>query len=155
MSEIGLMFFGVYKVCLVLTAAILYSLGGRDGISKGVRRYGASAIIVFGTILFAAANTSLNLWYLVCYPLLVLAYSLDYGGDTLLSKILKRLKCAVAIVLACSLIAVLNGKINLLVTQSVVAIATSILLGVKSDIAASQEELLIGFTTCMFVPFYI
>tara|TARA_Y100000310_G_scaffold155934_1_gene155383 strand:+ start:3809 stop:4276 length:468 start_codon:yes stop_codon:yes gene_type:complete len=155
MSEIGLMFFGVFKIITVLTGAILYSLGGRDGISKGVRRFGASAIIVGGTCYFAFSSGAFNWWYLLSYPLLCTAYSLGYGSDNTLGKVIKRAYCGLAIVVATSPIALLTGRIEVLIVQAVVALTTSIILGIKSKIPASQEELLIGFMTSLCVPFYV
>jgi len=154
-QEITFMWVGVLRILNLLVASILYSLGGRSGISKGVRRFGASAVIVGGVCLFSFLNGSFHWWYLSVYPLLVGAYSLGYGGQTFLEKFKRRSISALAITCAPLPIVITTGKWEAWVTQVIIGWVSMVILGIKSRIRAAEEELIICMLTSFMVLFYV
>lgn len=154
MSEITLMWIAVIKIVISLIVGILYSLGGRDDIPKAIRRFVAPAVIIVSVCVFSLFGGSFSWFYLLCYPLFVGAYSLGYGADEIMIKVFNRFKCATAITLAGLPIVIITGSWALFSLQMIISVSASIILGVINPIKASQEELMIGFLTCIMVLFY-
>jgi hypothetical protein len=90
MSENTLALIAFLKVFWCTIFAYLY---GRGGVShKEIRRYYGALWITFGFVLFGLILHSFSYWFLMCFPLLVGALSLGYGGtDKIWLNITKRL----------------------------------------------------------------
>ena len=155
MSEIGLLFLGASKLVIALVAGVLYSLGGRDGVSKGVRRFGVSALLISCVVLFSLLNHSFSPWFLCSLPLYVAALSLGYGADKTYRKIIKRGIFGLAVACAGLPIVIVTGVWSLWILQVILAISSCIILGVLNALTASQEELCIGFLSVVMVLFYV
>ena len=88
-----------FKLLFGILVAILWRLGGMDNISRAVRLYGASSLIVLSYLLRKR-------WLsLASLPLLMGAFSLGYGVNSTLmrlfdNELLVRLTCGLAYALA-------------------------------------------------------
>jgi hypothetical protein len=117
-------------------------LGGRSG--KWKRRFVGAFI---GCALINAlmlARGIWSTWFLAIMPVLSIGYHLGYGADILLTKVIKRTICAVAICsagLICCF--VLGGNAWLILPLHLGVGAWSIWLGVKNPISAAAEEVFV------------
>ena len=73
----------VVKAALIAACGIMWRLGGAQGVSKGVRRFGCPGLILIATIL------SQNWLGIASIPFLIAAASLGYGENSKLMKWLK------------------------------------------------------------------
>lgn len=125
---------------------LLYMLGGRDG--KWKRRF-IGSLICATAIWVEALLLGVFQWVqLAVYPLLAICFSLGYGSEIPIIKVVKR-----AIVVATSLLVGLLfcftiGHTSWIIFPiQVVVAAVSIWLGVKNSIPAAAEE----FFICLFL----
>jgi len=125
---------------------LLYMLGGRDG--KWKRRF-IGSLICATAIWVETLLLSVFTWkQLAVYPLLAIAFSLGYGAEIPIIKIIKR-----SIVVLCSLLTGLLFCLTightawLILPIQVVVAAVSIWLGVKNPIPAAAEE----YFVCLFL----
>jgi hypothetical protein len=123
-----------------------YMAGGRDG--KWKRRFIGSLLCSTAIWVEALLLGVFSFWQLLVYPLTITYFSLGYGSDIPLIKIIKRL-----IVVICSLSVGVVMMINcggnswmILPLQALIA-AGSIWLGVKNPIPAAAEE----FFVCLLL----
>jgi len=70
-------------ICVVF--AILYCLGGMEGMTKALRRFAAPGVLCAGMIYFSRDWRSL-----IQLPFMFLSLSLGYGVDSTIMKILRR-----------------------------------------------------------------
>ena len=90
-----------------------------------------------------------------CLPLFYGALSLGYGADTLAEKVKRRAIYAVAVVTAGLPLAITAGQISLWALQLGMALGAGLVLGIKNDLTASQEEMSICLCSTMFFVFYV
>jgi len=123
--------------------AFLYSLGGREGTTKGWRRFIATFVLTSTVNLISLWKGVWHPFLLLTYPILVIGTSMGYGGDTLKTKLFKRTKVAVCIILAGLPFCFTLGAWWLLLPHFGVGL-WSVFYGVKNPIEAPSEEFFIA-----------
>lgn len=131
---------------LVAIGCWFYMLGGRDG--KWKRRF-IGSLICATAIWVEALLLGVFQWIqLSVYPLLMTCFSLGYGSEIFLTKVIKR-----SIVVLCSLLTgvmfclTIGHTAWLILPVQVVVAAVSIWLGVRNPVPAAAEE----FFVCLFL----
>lgn len=138
----------LYQVTLsgfsLVLSSFLYSLGGRSG--KWKRRFIAPFILTL-TVCILMLWRGMWDWRLpFLYPILAIGFSLGYGSEIILTKILKRSIYAIAIVMTGVLLClVIDNRAWSIFIPHVGVAAWSIYLGVINPIEAAAEE----FWVCM------
>ena len=124
--------------------SLMYMLGGRDNISKGVRRFGGSFVIAATVNAASIVMGKWNPWFLITYPCLVFGFSLGYGGDVLFTKVIRRtIFCLGVLTASLSFVFVLGGATWLLFPLHIGVAIWTIWLGVRNPIHAAAEEFFI------------
>ena len=80
---------------------VLYMLGGTEGFGKWMRRFIASAILAGAASLGAIALGRWVWQYLLMFPCLAIGFSLPYGAEEAIWKIIKRTLFALGVLSAC------------------------------------------------------
>ena len=146
MSETWLGTIPLFGTILIALGCWFYMLGGRDG--KWKRRFIGSLICATAIWLESLLLGVFQWVQLSVYPLLAICFSLGYGADVPIIKVLKR-----SIVVLCSLLTgimfclTIGHSAWLILPIQVVVAAVSIWLGVKNPIPAAAEE----FFVCLFL----
>jgi hypothetical protein len=155
MSEPILQVIEASKVLWAGFGGLLYGLGGTalPFKSKVLRRYLASAWIALGFGLYGMIQMEFSWWYALCYPLFIGAFSIGYGAVDTKTKILKRLRTALAILTASLPVAYINGAWLLCGVHAMILIVLWQVLGVINPINARAEETIFG-TTAGLLPLY-
>jgi hypothetical protein len=123
-----------------------YMWGGRDG--KWKRRFIGSLICATAIWVESLLLGVFDIWQLLAYPILIGVFSLGYGSDVPLTKIIKRL----IVVLGSLMVGVLmwltidNSALLILPLQFMIALG-SVWLGVKNPVPAAAEE----FFVCLLL----
>ena len=142
-------------------ANVLYMWGGTEmvwGGQKWLRRYLGSFVLAL-----AASGIAfyLGVWswkYLLMYPALAIGFSLGYGADTTMGKILRRSVFALGSLTACLVGAWavgFTGAALLVLGVATIVGMTSVALGVWNPFKnAPLEQFLISQLLCMFIPFW-
>ena len=132
-----------------------YMLGGRS--NKFLRRFIGSLICSTGIWVESLILGSFNWLHLLAYPFTIAYFSLGYGSDIPLTKIIKR-----SIVVLGSLLVglimcfTIGGKAWLILPLQALIASGSIWLGIKNPIPAAVEEFFVCFllTLCnLMYPF--
>jgi len=145
MNEVLVMWQFIIAMVVLTIGCGLYSMGGYSG--KWKRRFVASFIISGGFNALCAWRGLWNPYLLTAFPVLIGAFCLPYGADTLFPKLLKRF-CVVAAVIASGLaFCMTNDKGWLVMVPHAGIGAWSMYLGVVNPIQARAEE---GFI-CLFL----
>jgi hypothetical protein len=132
----------ILRLILIAISAYAWRAGGSDDFPKGVRRYGIPGVILIN-LLFTQ-----NWLGLISIPFLALAFSLGYGVNSKLRKLLKskylvRLICGLAYSLAST--AILWGNWWLLGFHLIVCSVGVMLAGnQKFQFEDKREEAFIG-----------
>lgn len=126
-------------------ASTLYMLGGRS--HKWLRRYVASFVLAMTINGTSAMLGKWNPLLLLIYPLLVFGFSLGYGGDTVWSKVLRRMAYAIGVLSAglVASIALVGNAWWVLPFHAGVALFSTY-LGVRNPIHAAAEEVFVCTT---------
>jgi hypothetical protein len=140
LNEYQILWTAVGSLVGLVVAAALYSLGGRSG--KWRRRYVASAVLTGTIIASSLLMTTFTWWSLLCYPLLVLTFSLGYGAESLVVKVLKRSLVAVCGIIA-TLPLIIPGLHLVLLPLQLILIPVYVWLGVRNPVPAASEEVFI------------
>ena len=121
------------------TACLFYMLGGRDG--KWKRRFIGSLILSTTVCTSALVMHRFSWWLVLTYPALATGFSLGYGGDTTMQKVVKRAIYAGAVMssgVVCSV--VMQGNAWMVLVPHIGIGLWSIWLGVKNPLQAAAEE---------------
>lgn len=155
MSELTIQWISFIKLLVVACSALMYGLGGLSG--KWRRRYISPAILTTAFVGFSLVQGSFSWWFLLCYPLYVLAFSLGYGVNSNNTglKIFKRTYVALAIAAASLPIAVINGAWIMFALHVAVVVLVSNVLGILNPVSARAEETIIGFSSGLFPMFML
>ena len=152
---------GIVALLFVVVACFFYMWGGRDPLQpwmgKWIRRFIGSLILASGANLMALWIDCWVWQMLLVYPALCIGFSMGYGGDTFLEKLLRRTAYAFG-VLGGGLVMVwatgwAGGAVTLLIVQSICAVG-SIIMGLKNPLPAAIEEVVVCFLLTVFIPFY-
>ena len=156
MSEATQLIISTLKFVLLVLYSFLYTLGGRAGTPKWLRRYLGSILFGLGIIALSYWQGTFNYFYFLYIPLLIFALCQGYGGDSLSEKIKRRLKYGLIIGLSCLPFAIINGAWILFGLQVGLAVCASVLLGVWNPLtSAVEEENLIAIASVLFTPFMV
>ena len=147
-----------------LLLAVIYSMlqwfGGRDQNYLGIRARIWGRVIA--PVFFGIAVSILALfsgkaaWLHFLAPIsYMVATTLGYGGNSLITKILRRSLWAVVRVSASLVFAIPAGAWTLFVLQLFFALAAALVLGTRNPVKAPQEEGLINFSAAFLVPFMV
>jgi len=153
MSELSLQLFAALRIFWVTIFAYFYGFGGVQ--NKFVRRYIGTAWLTLGYLAFAIQDNCFNWILFLCYPLLILATSIGYGGtDKTWLKIFKRFYCGLLYALAALPLAFMTGNWLMFALHTFTCVLFSITLGVFNPVIARKEETLIGLTIGL-LPLFI
>ena len=136
-------------------STFLYALGGREG--KWKRRFIASLILAITVNVASWIMGRFSFWLFLAFPVLIAAFSMGYGADTLIMKVIRRAIYALG-VCATGLIfcLVFGGNAWWVLPVHVGVGLFSIYLGVRNPIYAAAEEVfvcaLLNIGLCMY-PF--
>lgn len=123
-------------------ACLLYALGGRSG--KWKRRFIASLILATTVNIASLVMQRWSFWLLGTYPLLIGVFSLGYGADSTISKIVRRSIYALGVCACGGLFWPIFGYNMLWVAIPHIGIGLfSIYLGVRNPVAAASEEIFV------------
>lgn len=123
------------------SSSILYALGGLAGAGKFYRRFLGSFILACAVNAVCLMRGIWSPWFLLVYPFTCIAWSLPYGADNTLTKVIKRSVFALASC-ACGLIFCIKFGGNawwVLIPHCGVG-AWSIFMGVKNPIESTAEQ---------------
>lgn len=139
----------------LLLVSFLYWLAGRNDTSKGVRRFGASAVICATVSVSSLLLGRFSWWLLLIYPFKILEYIQGYSNDSEYGW-LKRLGISLTST-ACFIFTcwVFGSGYWLLFIQLPVSFS-SVLFSFKNPIKAPAEEMMVCFLnsfTLIFLPF--
>jgi len=146
MSETWLGTIPLIGLIVMAIGSWFYMSGGRNG--KWKRRFVGSLLCASAVWIESLLLSVFNFWQLLVYPFTILYFSLGYGSDVLLTKIIKRL-IVVIFSLATGIIMCLTigGSAWIILPLQVVIAAGSIWLGIKNPIPAAPEE----FFVCLLL----
>jgi len=143
---------------LALVGNILYMLGGTSGFKKWVRRFLGSFVIALASSLVAIFSTGWEWKYLLIFPCLTIGFSLPYGSDVMIWKVIKRTIFALGVISACLVgcwIASFNVSSIVVLGLAIVTGLTSVVLGVFNPfLNAPLEQFLICQLLCLYVPWF-
>ena len=138
------MYQAVLSGLVIVLASFFYSWGGRSG--KWKRRFVGSFILACGVNVLLFWREMWSPWALATYPILAAGFSLGYGADMLIEKIIKRIIYASAVCFSGFVLAfVLGGNAWGVLIPHVGIAAWSVYLGTRNPIEAAAEE----FFICM------
>lgn len=139
-------------------ANVMYAMGGTAGFGLWWRRFLGSFVLALDANLVALYVGNWHWQYLTFFPCLAIGFSLGYGSDTILGKIIKRTIFAIGVLSVCwfGLWAIgftVYGWVVL--GLAFITGLTSVALGVINPFnSAPLEQFLICQVLCMYVPFW-
>lgn len=142
MNEYLILWIAFGSMISLSLATLLYALGGRSG--KWKRRFIASLILATTVNIASLIMGRFSFWLFLVYPLLIGGFSLGYGADSTISKVMRRTTYALG-VCAPGLIfcLVFGGKAWLILPVHIGVGLFSLWLGVKNPIFAAAEEIFV------------
>ena len=141
---------------VVATFAVLYSVGGRAGTPKWIRRIVGGLLIAGATLTIAAYSGNFRAWMLIALVTLPVSLSLGYGADTTVKKILRRGLFGLAVSSNALIFAIPLGMVSVAVFQIILGTTASIFFGVRNPFNnASKEEAVIGGLCVILIPFIV
>lgn len=141
---------------MVATFALLYSIGGRSGTPKWIRRIAGGLLVSIGTCVLAAVNHTFDAWMLLSLATLPAALSLGYGADTTAGKVMRRALFGLAVSSNALIFAIPLGMVGTAVFQIILGTAASIYFGVTNPFNnAPKEEAVIGGLCVILIPFIV
>lgn len=155
MNEDRLMWQLLVAINLLSLTTWLYAKGGRAGAGKAWRRFGAGLLWPLGCLGLTAWAHHFSPWMLLSLPAYVLALHQGYGAVGMLGKVVRRFWYGLCLG-ACSLTFLMPlGLTAYGLIQTVLAVAFSVLYGVKNPTSAVSEEAVIWVMSVAMVPFLV
>lgn len=143
---------------LGLISNIFYMWGGTEGFTKIWRRFVGASVLATGTNLLAILTGSWAWQYLTFYPLLMIGFSLGYGGDTTIEKIIRRSVYALGVLSCCimGMWAVAFSTASIVVgILALITGLTSVALGVLNPFKSARlEEFMVSQVLTLYVIFW-
>jgi len=143
---------------MAFVSNMFYMWGGTEGFGKWWRRFVGSSVLAASTNIIAAC---LGLWmwqYLLFFPALMIGFSMGYGGDSTLEKVLRRTIYAVGILSSCAIGLWATGFTAAGWTVTALACVTgltSVALGVFNPFKSARvEEFLVSQVLTLYIPFW-
>jgi hypothetical protein len=155
MSEYTILYVAFGSMIGLSLACLLYALGGRSG--KWKRRFMASFILATTVNIASLIMQRWSFWLLGIYPLLIAGFSLGYGANSMIGKVIRRSIYALGVCACGGLFWSIFGYKMLWVAIPHIGVGLfSIYLGVRNPIYAAAEEVfvcaLLNIGLCMY-PF--
>lgn len=142
-------------------ANVLYAIGGTDmggGGKKWIRRFVASFILALAANLIALYLAAWVWQYLLIFPCLAFGFSLGYGADTVIKRVIRRTVFALGVLTACIVGAWAVGFSFfawVIVALALITGITSVALGVINPFNnAPLEQFIICQVLCLYVPWW-
>lgn len=140
----------------VATFAMLYSIGGRAGTPKWIRRIAGGLLIAGATLALSVAYATYSAWMLLALVTLPAALSMGYGADTTAKKILRRGLFGLAVSANALIFAIPLGMVGVAVFQIILGVSASIYFGVANPFNnAPKEEAVIGGLCVILIPLIV
>jgi hypothetical protein len=131
---------------IVAVGCWMYMLGGRNG--KWKRRFLGSLLAASAIWIESLLLGVFSFWHLLAYPLLIGCFSLGYGSEIPLTKVIKRSIVVLAsLAVGLTMCLTIGGKTWLILPLQAIIAAGSIWLGVRNPIPAAPEE----FFVCLLL----
>lgn len=151
MSEYLVGWLATLRLLIVVVFATLYWLGGRH--QKGWRRWGGGLWLAGSTIALSLVAHQFYWHFLLALLAYPFALSLGYGGTSWGQKLLKRTGYGLVLGGASAIFGFPFW--NLIGLQVLLAVASSVLLGLTNPVDAAEEEALIAVCSVVIVPFMV
>ena len=143
---------------MAFVANFLYAVGGTEGFGKYWRRFIGATILGLSPSLGAVLTGVFDWRYLSVIPCLIVGFSLPYGSETTISKIIKRTVFALGVCSACFVGLWITGfSVSgwIVFGLSVTTALTSVALGVLNPFNnAPLVQFLICQVLTLYVPFW-
>ena len=153
MNEFKIIAMAVGALILLDVGCLFYALGGR--FAKWQRRIVGSFVIAGTVNVSALVMGTWNPWLIGTFPILVGAFTLGYGADDIVKKIVRRSIYSAAVVSAGLLCAwSIGGNAWLILIPHVVTGAIAVFLGVRNPLYAAAEEVFICASLNLFLISY-
>jgi len=160
MSEYTILWIAFGSLIGLVISALLYAIGGRvGGPGKWIRRFVASFILATVVNMASVMMGNYSVWLILAYPGLVASFSLGYGADTLIFKVIRRLIYALGVILSGLIFCFVFGGMCWWVLPFHIGVGLfSVYLGIRNPVPAPVEELFIcvllnlGLVLYPFVP---
>lgn len=155
MTEFSIGLMASLTVLGMVLSCFFYMWGGRSG--KWKRRFIGSFILALTVNLASYAMDNWNPWFLIIWPILIIAFSKGYGGEILSEKLIRRtIYCLGVVSAALPFCIILGGQTWFILIPHAGLGAWSIYLGIKNPVHAAAEEVFVcgvlNFGLCMY-PF--
>ena len=156
MTETTQLWLAVVAWYVVATFAVLYSIGGRAGTPKWIRRILGGLLIAGATVALSLAYATYSPWMLLALVTLPASLSMGYGGDTQAKKIFRRTLFGLAVSSNALIFAIPVGMVGVAVYQMVLGVSASVYFGVANPFNnAPKEEAVIGGLCVILIPFIV
>lgn len=144
---------GLSGVALVLSSW-LWSIAGRDGTPKALRRFGSTGIMAATVMCLCIVMGLWSWWMLLTYPVMLVS-CMGYGGNSFIEKVIRRVLFALAITSVGILYAlILGGNAWWVYALHIGVAAWTVYLGVKNPVYAAAEEFFIAFLLYLGLMMY-
>ncbi len=142
MNEYTILYTAFGTLIGLALASLLYSLGGRSG--KWKRRFIASFILAITVNIASLVMGRFSFWLFLAFPALIAGFSMGYGADTLMGKILRRSIYAVSVIASGLIFCFVFGGNAWWVLPVHIGVGLfSIYLGVRNPVYAAAEEVFV------------
>lgn len=123
-------------------SCLLYALGGREG--KWKRRFVASFILALTVNLASLIMGRFSFWLFLAFPALIAGFSLGYGADVLIWKVIRRSIYALGVIGSGLIFCLVFGGNAWWVLPIHIGVGLfSVYLGVRNPVYASAEEVFV------------
>lgn len=140
----------------VATFALLYSIGGRAGTSKSIRRIWGGLLIAGATVALSKVASTYEPLMLLSLVTLPASLSLGYGGDSTTEKVWRRGLFGLAVSANALIFAIPLGMVSVAIFQIILGVSASIFFGVTNPFRnAPKEEAVIGGLCVILIPFIV
>ncbi len=157
MNEYTILYTAAGSMLGLSLATLLYALGGRSG--KWKRRFIASLILAATVNIASLVMGRFSFWLFLVFPALIAGFSMGYGADTLIWKIIRRTTYALSVIASGLIFCFVFGGNAWWVLPVHAGIGLfSVYLGVRNPIYAAAEEVFVcavlNIGLCMY-PFIV
>jgi len=143
---------------MAFVANVLYMLGGTQGFKKWLRRFVGSFILALSANIGALVMGVWTWHYCLICPCLTIGFSLGYGADTTIGKIIRRTIFASGVLTACWVglwITGFSGFGWMVMLLAIITGLTSVALGVWNPFNnAPLEQFFVCQVLCLYIPYW-
>lgn len=139
-------------------ANVFYMWGGTEGFGKWWRRFIGATVLALSANLIALFMAKWSWQFILMLPCLIAGFSLGYGGDTTIEKVIKRTVYALGVLMACVAGLYATGFTFwgfVVAGLALITGLTSVVLGVINPFTSARlEEYLVCQVLCLYVPWW-